>query len=334
MGKPAFFSTILKKWHVFFIAGIIAGLIGVGYAWISPPQYQSRLTFALDAGNNDVGGLSGAINLAAQFGLGLGSEGNMFMGDNIIEIIKSRRIVEKVLLTAENFDGKDATLADYYLDITGLRAKYDSKERTKNIHFAPGSNKNGYTYLQDSLLNVLYLKMVNDNITASRPDKKLILYELKIVSPNEKFSKVFTDRLIQEAAAFYTEITSQKDKETVDLLEQRVDSMKRNVGNSILSRAISKDANINPAFAIAQTNPSIQEYNMTAYSEAYKELFKNLELAKYQYLKKIPLLQIVDHADYPMEKIKLSKALSFIIGFITAVFLLLIYLYLRNQSKS
>ena len=35
---------------------------------------------------------------------------------------------------------------------------------------------------------------------------------------------------------------------------------------------------------------------------------KNLELARYQYLKDIPLLQIIDDVNYPMRKIKRGKA--------------------------
>jgi len=36
-------------------------------------------------------------------------------------------------------------------------------------------------------------------------------------------------------------------------------------------------------------------------------MFKDLELARFNYLNEIPLMQIIDNANYPMEKIKLGK---------------------------
>jgi SHS2 domain-containing protein len=302
------------------------------YAYFSEPAYESRLSFALDAGNS-ADGLSGAFSLASQLGFGMGGGGSLFDGDNIIEIMKSRRIIESVLLSADTVKRNPITLVDQYLDYSGLRKKYDNLERTKNIHFPVGTPKISLSYLQDSILNIVYQKMVKENINPSRPDKKLSIYELKVSTPNERLTKIFTDRLIEASGAYYTEITSKKEKETVDALEQRVDSMQKKVGVSLVSKAVTLDANINPAFSVAQTNPQMQQYNILAYGEAYKELFKNLELAKYQYIKKIPLLQIIDHADYPMERIKKSRLKYFIYFAFIAVMITAILLYKRNSNN-
>ena len=58
-------------------------------------------------------------------------------------------------------------------------------------------------------------------------------------------------------------------------------------------------------------------------------MFKNLEIAWFQYLKKIPLMQIIDHADYPMERIKPSKLLCGLIGAFIGFFLLMSTLLVR-----
>lgn len=332
MERLTLFSLLLKKWKTFLLVCVSAGMLGIFIAWLTPPQYESRLSFALDAGMSE-SGFSGAMNLASQLGFGFGGSGSLFEGDNIIEIIKSRRMIEKVLLTADTFNNQYRTLADFYIEVTGYRNKLESKSRTKGIQYPAGIAKTSLTYLQDSILNVVYIEMVKECITASRPDKKLSIYELKVKTPNEKLSKVFTDRLTEEAGAFYTEITSKKDRETVELLEQRVDSLKKSVGSSIISKAETQDANLNPAFSIAQTNSQYQQYNIMAYGEAYKELFKNLEMAKYQYLKKIPLLQIIDNADYPMEKIRLSKAKMAIYFSSIAFLLTLLFYYQRNKTE-
>lgn len=333
MQSNSFLNVLFKKWYLFVAFGVLAGTTGFVVAMLTKPKFQSRLSFALDAGNSE-NSLSGALSLASQFGYGLGGSGNLFDGDNIIQIMKSRRIIEKVLLSNETFNNKNYTLAAYYLEFTGLRKTLKKKERLSKIDFPVGITKDKMNYLQDSILNLIYLKMEKEDINPTRPDKKLSIYEIKVTSYDEKFSKVFTDRLVEEAGIFYTEITSRKEKETVDVLELRVDSLKRNVGSSLMTKARYVDANLNPAFSVALATPQMQQYNISAYGEAYKELFKNLELAKYQYIKKIPLLQIIDNADYPMEKIKSSKLKTAVIFAILANAILLLFIwvsFLKNR---
>ncbi|MEO5891598.1 MAG: hypothetical protein ABIQ31_15210 [Ferruginibacter sp.] len=327
-----FIQYVLRKWWLFLVVGLVAGVAGFLNARSKKPMYESRLTFAIDAGSND-GAASAALNLAAQFGLGLGSGQSMFDGDNILEILRSRRIVQNVMLSVDTFDNKPFTLAEYYIEMSGLRKILDNNPRLNNIHFPVGTAKKTFTYLQDSILNILYIDLNQENVMVGRPDKKLSIYEIKIKSPNEQFSKVFTDRIVEEASIFYTEITSKKDRETLEILEQRVASLKGNVGASIHSKASTQDANVNPAFTASQSPVLMQQYNMQAYGEAYKEMFKTLEIARYQYLRKIPLLQIIDPADYPMKRIKASKLQAAIMFSVVSCFMLLFVLWVTSLFK-
>ena len=63
-------NKLLKKWWLFLIVGLLAGLAGIFYASKQKLLYKSSLTFALDGGSE--GGMSGAISLASQFGLNIG----------------------------------------------------------------------------------------------------------------------------------------------------------------------------------------------------------------------------------------------------------------------
>ena len=67
-------------------------------------------------------------------------------------------------------------------------------------------------------------------------------------------------------------------------------------------------------------------------------MFKNLEVAWFQYLKKIPLMQIIDHADYPMLRIKTSRILAGIvfafIGMVLLTIFILIKIIFGRESKS
>lgn len=298
-----FFNFIFRNWLLIIIVGVVAGIGGMVYSTFQKPEYKSHLSFALDDGDNG-GGIGNFLNLASQFGLNIGGGKAMFAGDNILDIMKSRRMVETVFLSVDTFNNKPYSLIEYYLIITGIRK---SNSKIKNIHFPAGQQRTTFSYQQDSLLYKTYLKFADKNIVADRPDRKLSIYEVSVSSPEEKFTKDFTDRLVSETNNFYTEIRTKKAKETLDILQKRVDAMKENLNSSITKKATVQDVNINPAFTESQVPVQKQQANIQVYGAAYAEMFKNLELARFQYLNEIPLMQIIDAANYPMEKIKSGK---------------------------
>jgi len=303
---------------VFFcFIGLIGGCAGFIYGLFEKPKYESRLSFALDEGGSG-DNASGIAGIAAQFGFSLGSGSDeVFGGENITGILKSRRMVERVLLSVDTLDGRIFTLADRYSEI--MQKKWKNKAGIINVKFPPGSAKENLSYIQDSILFCIYTEITKECLDASRPDKKLNIFEINVKSPDERFTKVFTDRILQETSKFYTELRTKKSKQTLDILEERVATLKGNLNNSLSAKAGVLDANTNPAFAAAQVPLQKEQINIQAYGGAYGELFKNLELARYQYLKEIPLLQIIDPADYPMQVIKTGKlkfAITFAILFV------------------
>lgn len=318
------FNDLLKKWWVFLIVGFLAALAGIYYASQQKEFYQSRLTFALDEGT----GMSDAMSIAAQFGISLGSSKDIFAGENILEIMKSRRIIESTLLSVDTFNSKPYTFIEYYLQ----HSKKPNSE-SNNIHFPAGQPRSTFSYAQDSLLYNCYLNFEKSYISAKKPDRKNNIYEVNISNENEKFTKDFTDRIVAETNKFYTEISTKKAKETLEILEKQVATMKGNVNSSISSRADIQDANLNPAFSAAAVPLQKEQANIQVYSAAYAEMFKNLEIARYQYLKQIPLMQIIDAADYPMKKVKVSKLKNAIIFSFAACFITLLILWVISLFK-
>jgi Chain length determinant protein len=308
-------ALLLKRWWLFLLVFTISGAIGYYYAKVQKPSYKSKLTFALDDGGGNGG--NGFASLISQFGLGTGGGNDVFAGDNIIQILTSRRMIERVLLTVDTFENRTYTIAQYYLE----RSK--SKTSTISIDFPVGKSRKEFGYLQDSVLKKIYLEFAGGRIKAYRPDRKLNIYEVNVTTADEKLTKVFTDRLVSETNNFYTEIRTKKAKQTLEILENRVAAMKGNLNSSIDTRAAVQDANANPAFAAAQIPVLKQQANIQVYSGAYAEMFKNLEIARFQYLKEIPLMQIIDPADYPMEIIKTGKLKTAIIFSVASCIILL-----------
>ncbi len=112
------YRFLLTKWLIIVAAGIIGGSIGVGYAFFSKPEYTASLSFALEDEKQSANGFSGALGLASSLGIDLGSSaGGAFSGANLIELMKSRNIIEKALLNPIIVNGKKQSLVQHFINI-------------------------------------------------------------------------------------------------------------------------------------------------------------------------------------------------------------------------
>lgn len=324
---------LLSKWLVIGVVSILIGVYGVYVAIKDKPQYESHLTFALEEGND---GLSGAMSLAAEFGFSIGGGQSIFAGENILEIIKSRNIIERTLLSVDTLDKRPVTLADWYRSILKASTVKDKNSNYSNVSFPVGQDRKTFSYLQDTVLITLKEGIVRNFLNVGKADKRTSLFIINFRSPDEHFTKVFTEHLLRETTDYYTEIKTKRSKQTLDILESRVAHMKGNLNSAVTGRLEIQDANINPAFLKAQAPVQIKQVDAETYGAAYAELFKNLEMARVQYLKEIPLLQVIDDVNYPMKRIKLGKAkngISYaIIGGLLMSFLFSIIYVLKKMN--
>lgn len=325
----------LLKRKLIIISAIILGVsAGIGFAMLKKIKYEASITFALDDSNDNLGG---ALSLVSDFGFNVGGNKGVFSGDNILQIITSRRIVESALLTVDTFPGEKNEIKTYvqqYLDITRRNKKTKKISRTDTVNYPILKPREKFTYLEDSVLFIIYKDQFLPNIEATRPDKKFGIYEVKYKGPEEKFSLEFTKKLLDLTKEFYIELKSKKSRQTLDVLENRVADMKGLMNSAIEKRAGYQDANRNPILLSADVPNQKRQADISVYGAAYTELFKNLEIARYQYLKDVPLFEIIDEGKYPLKKIKRSRlifglAFGIMLGGMTIFILACIY-YLKN----
>lgn len=326
---------LFKKWVFILLFFIVGVALGINYSRMKVQMFESFLTFSLDESSNSTGG--GLTSLVAQFGFGT-SDNNLFSGDNIIEVVKSRTIIERVLLTQDTLNGKSITMIDYFNEVLANKNMINKKIIQLKGAFPVGLERKSCSYLQDSILYITYQNILKNYLLASRPDKQLNLYALKFSSPDERLTKVFTDKILAETINFYTELKTKKSEATLKVLEQRIGIIKGEVNKSISNKASTQDANVNTAFSAAQVPVQKQQLNMQVYSTAYGELYKNLEIARFQYLQNIPLLQVINNNDFPMEVIKPNLVKSTLTGgvvfSIIGIFLLtLLHMILVYRKK-
>lgn len=325
---------LLAQWKKIVLVGIIGGLIGFTYAYFQKPIYKATLSFAMEEEKGG-GGLSGALGLASSFGIDLGSSGGgAFAGANLVELMKSRKIVEKTLLSPITVNNKTQSLADYYLTFTESKKGWEEKPNLKGIHFPIDADRSKFSLQQDSILKSIYTGLVKANLTIAQKDKKVSIISIEVNSTNEIFSKAFCETLAKETSDYYVEIKSKKAKMNVDILQHQADSVRAALNGAITGVAAATDNvfNLNMAMNVKRAPSARRQVDVQANTAILTQLVGNLELAKVTLLKETPLIQVIDKPILPLEKEKVGKLKSLILGgflggFLTVLFLVFTELY-------
>ena len=330
------YQFLLTKWRLIILAGIIGGLIGFTYAYFQKPTYKAALTFAMEEEKSGGGGLGGALGLASQFGIDLGSSGGgAFSGANLIELMKSRKLVEKTLLSPIEVDGKAQSLVEYYLAFNEIKKDWDEKPLLKNVSFPIDADRTKFTLQQDSILKEVAAELIKKDLVISQKDKKVSILSIEMNSTNEQFAKVFCETIAKETSEYYVEIKSKKSKMNVDILQHQADSIRAELNSAITGVAAAADNvfNLNSAMNVRRTPSARRQVDVQANTAILTQLVGNLELAKVTLRKETPLLQIIDRPSFPLEKEKVGKLKSLALGGFLAGFLTVLYLVFSSLYK-
>jgi hypothetical protein len=319
------------KWKTIFLVGIIGGLIGLTIAWFEKPSYKATLTFAMEEDKGGSGGLSGALGLANSFGIDLGgnASGGAFAASNLTELMKSRLIVEKVLLSTIIINGKKITLAEYYIQINNLRNSWQKKPELHNIQFKPGDDRSKYKLQQDSILQKIYINLIDkEHLNIMQKDKKVTILSIEVVSEDQLFSKLFCESIAKETSDFFIETKSRKARTNVDVLQKQVDSIRTGLNQAISGAAIETDNvyNLNPAFNIKGAPFKKKQIDVQANTVILTNLVVQLELAKITLRKETPLIQLIDTPILPLTKQNFGKFNLLFIGLCIGILFAILYL--------
>jgi hypothetical protein len=321
------------QWKLIIGIAALGGVIGFVYAYMQPITYKAVITYALEE-NKDGGGLGGAMGLASSFGFEIGgSAGGAFSGSNLTELMKSRKLIEKTLLSPVLVDGKIISIAEYYIQIKNLRESWEGDDKLKNIHFLPNADRSKFTIQHDKVLNSIFKNLVSpNNLQIQQKDKKIAITSIEVTSENEKFAKIFCESIANEISVFYTEIKSKKARINMEILQFQTDSIRKELNNAITGVAAANDNvfNLNTAMNVKKTQSAKRQVDVQANTAILTQLVGQLELAKVSLRKETPLIQIIDTPILPLEKEKTSKIkLLFIGGFLSGILTIFVLITIR-----
>jgi len=330
------YKYLLSKWLLLIIACILGVALGYFYSGYKKPTYVAVSTFALEDSNGG-GALGQYAGLASMIGVDIGGGGNsgIFQGDNLIELYKSRKMIQEALLTENLFDGKKQLLIDRFVDFNNLRSKWSAHPVLKNLNFKP-TNDPKLLRAQDSVLGEVVKEIGKSNLVVSKPDKKLSIIKVQVSSKDELFSKAFNDQIVKNVNEFYVNTKTKKSTQNVSILQHQTDSVKRELNGALSGVAALTDVNPNPnpARQILRVPSQRRQVDAQANTAILTELVKNLEMSKVSQRKEMPLIQMIDAPILPLQKVVTTKMKGMVIGGFVFVFLMAGFLITRRGFKS
>lgn len=324
--------NVLAQYRMMLKVTIACTLIALGYALLQPPSYKAVATFILE---DKSGGKSGLGALASQIGFDIGSltggNAGMFEGDNILDIMQSRLIIEKVLLSKldSNATTNNTTLADLYISSNKINKKWAGDPYLDNFKFNPTKSSE----LQDSVLFTLVQKITKDNLVVSRQNKKGSIIAIEVSSKDQKFSKLFAERLLKQTSDLYVDIKTSNLTNNIKKLQNKADSLEVILGGlygKTFQVAQQKLINANTAVKISTVPEETTQRDKTVTYTLYGEVVKNLEALKLSQINQTPIIQILDTPKFPLvnqaRPIYITVLMGFAAGLVLSI-LIAVYLY-------
>ena len=333
LGFKGWMRYILSKWYFFIIAVLIGGSIGYFYAKSQKPTYTASTTFVLESGEG--GGNSGGqiAGLAALAGVNLGSSGgDIFQGDNLFELYKSRKMIEATLLLPSPSDSS-ILIWDRYLTMIDARKRWKAQQPALLELDLKKTVPAQLIRSRDSLLQKAVLDINKDYLAVGKLDKKSSLIKVDVNSTDEIFSKEFNEALVAQVNDFYVKTKTKKSLDNIAILQQKTDSVRSVMNGNIATSAVTIDVtpNLNPTRQAQRLIPTQRsQFSAETNKVILGQMVQNLELSKMALMKESPLIQKVDEPIFPLLVERPSGLKTAIIFAFAAAFLTFVVLVIKR----
>jgi len=321
-------TYLLKKKVAILSISFLFFVIGVVIAFSLDTKYNAELTFVVEeeSGGSSLGAMSG---LASQFGFDLGGNSSItFSQNNILELLKSRGVVVATLLQNAKINSNNDLLIEHYLEIHKIKESWIENEDFSDISF-----HDKQTYIHDSISGNIWDEIIENQLSIELQSDEANIITLSYISVNENFAKQFTETLIDEMSKMYITHQTKQARNTLDFLQDRADSVFKEL--ELAEEEFAKIKDINQR--IVKASGRLKELQLMRRVEVlntmYLEIVKNLELSKLTLLNQTPIITIIDKPILPLEEDSYSKVIFGILGAFLGGFLSVSFFVFRKLFK-
>lgn len=318
-----YFWYVLQYWKIVAIMAFICVAWFLFKAFTTPTTYNAELTFMVN--EDEGGGLGGVAGILGNFGI-KGAGGGKYNLDKVIELSKSMKIIQSVLLHKCEVDGKYDMIANHLIRTYNLHEEW---EDSKNV------NMHGFLFTHDSLhllteteksvlknmfSRIIDIQKENGEFTTALSEDSGIM-KFAIETRSAELSIAFAETLYEKLSVYYVEKAVSKQQLTYDLVKSKADSIATLLSHKEISLANFRDQNRGLWTERDQLRESVLQREVAMLTLMLGEAVKNLEIADFSLKSKTPFIQIIDSPFPPLYPIFQSKLMAIIKGIFLGGFL-------------
>ncbi len=317
-----------ELWANWLIIGLLAlPVLGffMGKAFLSPITYPAKLTFMV---NEDEGmRLGGLTSMLGQFGLG-GGGGGKYNLDKIVELARSRQILERVIISKADYKGQEDFLGNHIIREYEIHEEWE-KDTTglKGFLFTHGE-WDKFSIAENKALLRLYSQMVGSSeqrITAIYNvgyNDDTGIFTLTISGKTQDLSLLLANTVYQQLNQYYIDKTTEKFKITTEYARAKVDTLERLLNSRQYQLLQFEDRQQGLVMRTAEAGKFKIQRDLGVFGAAYGEAIKNLEIAEFAYRTATPFWQVIDRPIAPLKpRRETSKKKALLMGVLLGGFL-------------
>lgn len=321
---------LLQHWKELLLCIIIGISLAFIYAKRHVPQYEAQLSFIL---SDDGGQISSVSGIFSQLGLPVST--GRYNIDKLIQISKSRVIVQKALFDKLDLDGKTDFLANHLLDLYELRSKWENKTPDISGFSFVHNAFDDFSDVENFMLKKLFLLVVGSEDNAGSGllsadygrDHYVMTFAVKTRS--EKMSISLAKSLYKEVSRFYTDISKEKKLNTFLILESKRDSIRTSLSEVEYALAKLEDQSLGEFTSQSAMKESEYRTKSLILRSALIESEKNVGLAEFSLESSTPLIQLIDSPIPPLQASYVSIVRILIFGICGGFLLFLFVEFIR-----
>ncbi len=314
---------IRENKKVLSVGAFIGLLVGGGYEYykVQDVNFKTEIVFVVDGDSG--GNAGGLLELANSFGIGggMGSNASLFSGENFKELLKTKSIFRKALLTKVRYGKKEGIFANIFLDKSRI-GEFEWKNRPEDFynHRFKTTDINKLSAQDRNILDALYdfLKgqtvIINDN-------PKSTFQTLTVETRVDTLSFIWAKLYLKTVTNFYIDTKTKKSQELLVLMDKRVDSLRSALYFTQGKLANYNDQNQQIIFQRARIIAERLQLNSQQLQGMYLESVRNYDNLKFSLAKETPLFTIISEPEISTVGIRHFYGPITLIGIILGVFL-------------
>lgn len=318
-----------KKWYI-VIAGLIGGLIFGFIEHRKPITYTAEMTFMV---NEDDGiPIGSAAALLGQFGFG-GSSSDYNL-DKIVQLSRSRNIAENVLFDAITINNNVDILGNHIIKLYDFDKCVWHKDTLLKGFLFEDVNRQEYSLKENDALKSVFGFLIGSKdkeaLYTCNYDEDTGILSIKAKTISDELSMSICMNMYKYLSTFYIKQSTDKQKYTLDILNQKVDSIYTELLATEYALARRMDNSL--GFELKANKVKEQELNrkLNILNISYGELIKNRATAEFLLETSKPFFSPIDFPNYPLDKSLKKLKIQILFGGFLGGLLSSIYFILKS----